>query len=718
MFVVSLSVTLSVGVLRLGFSNDYQVYFSSDNPQLQAFESLQDTFAKNDNILFVVTPRDKDVFSKESLTALLALTTAAWQVPYSIRVDSVANFQHSYARGDELVVGNLVPEPEQLTPEALARIRRVALQDPLLVGRLVSKTGDVAGVNVTLQLPAVEPDEVEQAAQAARRIAAEIISKYPEVDIRLTGVVVMNDAFSGAAIEDAKTLYPLMFVAIFVALGLLLRSTSGTLTALLVVVLSITSTMGLAGWLGVSLSQATVPVPIVIMTLAIADSVHILVSYLRRLQGGGTKRNAMTRSLKQNLRPVFLTSFTTVIGFLSLNFSEAPPFRDLGNLLAIGVVVAFLLSVTLAPTAMMLLPAPPSGTVTLGSRRMQRLGAWVVEHRTFLFWSMLCLVVFLMLQLPRNRLNEQYVEYFDRTTEFRRATDYTVEHLTGIYSIEYSLSAGAPGGIYEPQFLHELDQFANWYRRQPGVRHVSVITDVLKKLNKNMNADDPASYRLPATREHAAQYLLVFELSLPAGLDLNSQINVDRSATRLTVTMDYLTTAEVLRLERDAFAWIRDHAPSMNAVAASPAIMFSHIAERNIRAMLEGTALALLLISATLIIGFRSFRIGLLSTIPNLIPMAMAFGLWGLVDGQIGLAVSVVSAMTLGIVVDDTVHFLNRYTNARANGAPAKEAVLDVFATVGTAIWVTSAVLILGFSMLILSHFEVNGDMGFVTALT
>ena len=235
-----------------------------------------------------------------------------------------------------------------------------------------------------------------------------------------------------------------------------------------------------------------------------------------------------------------------------------------------------------------------------------------------------------------------------------------------------------------------------------------------------MHADEPSWYRLPEERELAAQYLLLYEMSLPYGLDLSNQINIDKSATRMTVLLHNMTTKTVLQLERKAQQWMRDNLPvALHNEGASPTIMFSNIGERNIKSMLIGTTLALVLISLILVFALRSFKIGLLSLVPNLIPAALAFGVWGIAVGQVGLALSVVTGMTLGIVVDDTVHFLSKYLRARREkGLSSQDAVRYAFNTVGLALVVTSLVLIAGFLVLTFSAFALNSNMAFMTAVT
>ena len=711
---------LAAGLPRLSFSNDYRMFFSEENPQLQAFEALQDTYSKNDNVLFVITPKDGDVFTAQTLASLVWLTKEAWQTPYSLRVDSVTNYQHTEAEGDDLRVADLVEAPAELSAEQLSRIRDIATHEPLLIHRLVSPDGRHTGVNVTIQLPGKHLGEVPEVTAFARDLADRAMARDPNLEIRLTGMVLMNNAFPEASQKDMMTLYPAMFLVVLVTLGVMLRSMGGTFATLSVIVLMIFATMGLSGWLGIRLSPPTTSVPVVIMTLAVADCVHILSNFLQGFHQTGERRAAMFESLRINLTPVFLTSLTTAVGFLSLNFSEAPPFRELGNMSAMGVTIAFVLAITLLPAMMMVLPMRRPKHPARGGQAMPRLADFVVRRRKPLFWGMAVLALLLVAQVPRNTLNDEFVKYFDSGNPFRQATEYATDNLTGIYLIEYSLPAAGDGGISDPQYLRHLEAFANWYRDQPQVLHVNVLTDIMKRLNKNLHGDDPAWYRLPDDRELSAQYLLLYEFSLPFGLDLNNQIDVRKSATRMVVTMENLSSNQLLAVEEQAQAWLSANAPDyMQTHGASPSVMFANIGYRNSRTMLQGTTVALVVISAILVLALSSWRVGVLSLVPNLLPIAMGFGVWALVDGQVGLALSVVSGMTLGIVVDDTVHFLSKYLRARREkGLNAEQAVRYAFSTVGTALWVTTLVLVLGFSVLAFSDFAMNAQMGSLTAIT
>ena len=619
-----------------------------------------------------------------------------------------------------MAVHDLVKNAESVSAEELVSIRTVALSEPLLVNRLVSSTGHVTGVNVTLQFAEKDLDETSRAVAHARQLATEIEQRYPHIDTYLTGMSMLNNAFQEAAIRDMQTLVPLMYLGVIVVMFVALRSISGTFATVMIIGASVMTAMGIAGWLGIKLTPPSSTAPTMIMTLAVADSIHILITMLGSMRRGTEKHEALVESLRVNMQPVFLTSVTTAVGFLSMNFSDAPPFHDLGNITAMGVGAAFLFSVLTLPALIAVLPMRVKLGRTSKTAFVDRIANFVIAQRTPLLWTSSALVLGLGLLVPRNELNDQFVEYFDQSVTFRQDADFANENLAGIYRIDFSLESGQSGGISEPAYLATIDAFADWYREQPNVTQVTVLSETMERLNRNMHGDDPTWHRLPEERDLAAQYLLLYEMSLPYGLDLNNQINVDKSATRLTVAAADMTSKEIRQLAAAGEAWLEENAPStMHTKGVGTSVMFAYISERNIKGMLKGTALAFLFVAGLLMVAFRSARFGALTLIPNLVPAIAAFGVWALVVGRVNMALSVVAAMTFGIVVDDTVHFLSKYLRARRErGLAPDDAVRYAFSTVGRAIVATPIILAAGFAILSFSAFDLNAGMGQLTAVT
>jgi predicted RND superfamily exporter protein len=706
------------GAKNLYFRGDYKVFFEPENPQRVAFEQMQSTFSKNENASIIIAPRSGNIFTIETLTMIKEMTDEAWQTPLSIRVDSISNFQYTWAEDDDMIVEDLVLNVEQLDEQSIQRIRSIALSEPNLVKRMVSEQGHVAIVNITVNLPdGDQTAEVFEITNSVKLLSDKYQSLYPNHDFYHTGMVLMNNSFASSAKQDAETLIPLMFLTIILIMWILLRTFIGTLSTVIVIIASIAATMGLSGWMGMFLSTATVNVPTMVMTLAVADCIHVVSSMLYAMRQGKSKDEALRYSLQLNKMPIFITSATTGMGFLTLNFAAVPILADLGNLTAIGVGFACIFSLTLLPALIMVLPMRSVKASTGSDGYTERFGEWVIaNHKKILPFTFLVALVAIGFSF-KNQLNDVATAYFDETTEFRQSTNFQQDNLSGMTSIDFAILTGEDSGINSPAVLAIVDEFSDWLRAQPEVDHVATITDTFRRLNKNMHADEQSYYRLPDNRELAAQYLLLYEMSLPYGLDLNNQLDINKSATRIMSTVQNLGSKELTGLEQRAKDWFAQQAPDLTLMVASPNLMFAHIGQANMQSMLQGTLVALILISALLVFALGSWRMGAISLIPNLLPAGIGFGIWGLYSAEINLGLSIVLSMTLGIIVDDTVHFLSKYRHARLEGKDAEEGVRFAFASVGRALWITTLVLVLGFSVLTLSPFALNSDMGMLTGI-
>lgn len=716
---VLLVVIATIGGKNLYFRGDYNIFFDGTNKQLLAFDEIQTTFAKTDNLAIVVAPASNDVFTPEILQLIQSLTVDSWQVPYSSRVDSIANYQHTEAFEDDLLVEDLLYEDYELTPKRIAKVKSIALSEPVLKSALISEKGDVTVVNITVQLPEIDKTvEVQEVMSHISAMLERYQEKYPNVEFHKAGIIAMNYAFMTAAQEDSSTLVPTMLLVILVFLTIMLRSFLSVVATLIVIIGSVMATMGLSGWAGMFLSTATVNVPTLVMTLAVADCVHVITTMRHSMQNGFSKAHSIERSISLNFMPILITSVTTAIGFLMMNMSDSPVLRDFGNLSALGVMIACFLSVTLLPALLKLLPINVKQTPSNGkSDFMDKLGDFVVTYRKALLPASVLVIAVSASLIPLNRVNDESVKYFDNRSDFRQAADFMEARISGMTNISIAIKTNESQGIADPVFLNAIGGFTDWLRVQPETDHVATLADVYKRLNKNMHGDDESYYALPQNRELAAQYLLLYEMSLPYGLDLNNQINVDKSSIKMVLTVDNLGSVELVDLENRIYAWFADNAPQYDVVASSPSLMFAHIGETNMASMLSTLPITLVLISALLIFALRSLKLGLISLVPNIAPAVIGFGLWALISGEINLGLSVVVTLTLGIVVDDAVHFLSKYQRARKEGQTAEQAVRYAFHTVGRALWITTVVLVAGFSVLAMSSFRLNADMGQLSAI-
>ncbi len=666
-------VVFGAGLLGLGLSSDTRAYFSATNEYLLELEDFEKKYEHNNNVLFVIAAPGGKVTTPEGLRAVAELTERAWQLPLSTRVDSLTNFPHVTSEGDTFIVRELVDDPEGLSEADAARVEEIAAADPLIVNRLMEPDGGAAGVNVNFKLPKEASAEVRRIIAATRALAAEIEAAYPGLKVRATGNVMLMGAFMEASLNDVQLLVPISLMASGLMLFIFLRSPTALLATVTLLNISALVAMGAAGWVGHAVNPSTVAAPVIIMTIAMASSVHVVISILQYRAEGMEKDKAIVQGLRVNAYPVALTSLTTGIGFLSLLAADSPPLNQMGALVAAGIFVNYLLTFSLLPAIMALLNI---------------------------------------------RLDDDFIRYFDERFEYRRASDFAEQHLTGLNIVEFDLKAGSDGGVYDPAYQRKVAEFADWLRTQPKVLSVTDITQITRRIHKHINGvqgsgGQEGAVPLPDDQELISQYFLIYELSLPYGAEITDRINVARSASRVTAILRGATSGEIRELNGKAQDWLAAEAPDhMWTRGTSINVIFSYLSGINVRAMLLSTAISILVIGVIIAVALRSLRLGLISLVTNLFPAVIGFGVWGLTYRDIGLAGSVLTAMTIGIVVDDTIHFLSKYRWARRQGKTPEEAINIVFGTVGVAMFVTTTALVVGFSILALSGFEVNWQLG------
>lgn len=712
--------TIGSGVKNLTTTSDFRVYFSQDNPQLVAYEKLEETYGKQDSLVFLVRPGNKNIFSKESISLTWYLTEKAWDLPYAERVNSLTNYQHTVVKGDDLTTDYLLEDLSTLSNEKIHFIKRVVLNEPTLLNFLTNKQGTMTAIQVRLNLPVEKSKANTEIVAAARSLRDSLSAKYPDIDIKLGGSSAAGVTLGEAVERDINTLVLYSYLVIIILLVLLLRSIRGMLVTILLVSFSVIITMGIYGWFDYVMTPVAGWVPSIIMTIAVADSVHILISYFHSLRHGTNRNDALRESLRINLNPVFVTSITTMIGVLCLNYSDSPPYRDLGNMVALGVMIAFVLSMTFLPAVLSWFNIGKSHKDRGTNVWMDNFANWIILHRKKLLITLSLFTVTIISYVNNNKLTEEWHEYFDETFELRQTIETINNNLSGVHYMRYLIDSGGEQGIHEPDYLNTLEKFTNWFREQDNVAYVTSLADISKRLNKNLHQDHDEYYRIPENRQLAAQLFLLYEVGLPRELNLDNLVNLDRSSTLVTVIVHKTDSEFLLDLDRRAQQWLKQNAAQYTSTEATGLDMvFAHINHRNIRSLLKGTFVALILISFVLIIALQSVRLGLISLVPNLVPALLAYGTWGIFIGKIDLSASIVICMSLGIVVDDTVHFLSKYLRARREkNYTVNEGMRYAFNTVGVALMITTAVLVSGFLVLAASHLSPTWVSGLLLAMT
>lgn len=720
----------------LGYKNvsldvSYQSFFDDDDALLQAMIHQESTYSKYDNMLILVGAKDGTVFTPQTLHALHQLTEQAWLLPYASRVDSILNFNHIDVMDDELSINHLfdtqgevrvLPEsiPEIFSERNIQRAQDIIMSNSSLVGNYISEDGATATVFITFEMSENPVNEPKTISTALHQMVENVRESNPNLIVHVTGTIENSVAFMDATVQDVMTLIPLAYAIMVVLLVVLLKSVWGTIITLTVVSLVTLITMGIKTWVNGDINSINAFAPTMIMTIAVADCIHILVSFFQSYRSGLTKADAINQSLRTNFKAILLTSVTTAIGFACLNFHASPLYRELGNIVALGVMIAFAISVTVLPAFIMMLPIKPGRTQQRKSNFMVKWAELTINHHRNILWCFFIgIVLVIAYGLPKNTLNEKFTEYLDDSFSFREANDFLSERIGGLHRILYSLESGKSHGVNTTEYLTHLDQFSIWLKAQPEVAFVASYGDIQKRINKAMNGDQPEFYRIAQSDELISQFSLLYELSLPYGQELTNIVNLDKSSS-LLVCILYETDSNTLIAFNDrAQAWLKAHTPeSMHAEGTGLDLMFSKMAQQNIPAMVYGTFYSMLFISLILLVALKSWTLGVVSVFTNILPALLAFSFWGMVDGMIGIGVAAVATLTLGLVVDDTIHFLHRFNLAIRSGKSVEAAISTTLSSAGVAMLVITAVFAGGFAVLSASHYSANADLGLMTSVT
>lgn len=720
------SLLLAAGVFRIGLSSDTRVYFSQDNQYLGSLREFERKFSHNNNVLFVVTAKQGSVLSAQNLAIIREFEQRAWKLPYSTQVQSITNFPHIANEPDEetgeliFTVRELLDPRKPLNAETAQALATVARNDRLIQYRLLSEDERTTALNVNFNLPHEASKEVRAIRSAARELAEQMRAEFPAVEVLLTGNVMLMGVFFEAARNDMMLLIPLTLVAAGIMLLIFLRSYYAVFAMLALLGLAAAGAMGVSTWFVRVINPSSVAAPVIIMTIAMASSIHVVIATMQNLKAGLPKREAVQEAVSGNVYAIGLTSLTTIIGFLSMNYADAPPFRYLGNVVSLGIALNFVLTFTLLPAMLLLVPIR-AGMGGSGAQ-MARLGRLISKTRWLSLFLVLAGGAVASAGLPQIRLDDDFMRYFDDRFEYRRASDYTEEHLTGLNVIEFEVRANGDGGVYEPDYQNRLAKFSDYLSQQQGVVNVIDMSELTRRIHKTMRASDgkpaDAGAAIPTNGDLISQYFLVYEMSLPYGAEITDRINVSRSASRVTAIMRGLTSGKIRDLKERADAYLAKNFPEAEqAGGISINVLFAYMSTVNIQQMLQSTIVSLLIISLLIAFSLRSIGLGMLSFVTNLFPIAIGFGIWGYWFQGIGVSAAVITAMTIGIVVDDTIHFLVKYRAKRLSGLNPDESIQEVFRTVGVAMVVTTVSLVVGFSVLSFSGFEVNWNLGVQAAV-
>ena len=699
---------LATGLTKLTFNPDLETYFPEGHPAVIRYNEIDDMFIPTDNLIIAVHSNEGTLFNGDSLKVIEELTRKSWTIPYSVRVDSLTNYSYVKSVNDDLIVEPFIEEAEKKSIEFIEKRKDLVAGEDIIYKSLISEDKKTSVVSIIVDPPG--PNKEDQNSELINYILGfiEPIKESNEnLDIRLLGNPYLDYISPRIVKAEMPVVMPLMLLLIFLIVFLMIRSYAAVLSTFIVILMSLIATFGSIGILGNPLNQMVTTIPILIITLALADCIHLFSIYFQNRVKGISSKESMEKSLEMNIQPLFLTTISTCIGFLCLNFIEVTPLRDLGNAVAIGIGFAFIFTIFFIAPIVSFFEVKTASKVTKQTRFSTSVGSFILKNGNKLIFSITSISFLILLCIPMNELDENPTQmYAEGFTSFSSDTLWLDEKLSVTFPVNF-LATNEEGQVSDPDFLKILDKFSVWLEEREQVNHVTSLANNMKNLNKSMHGDDPEWKKIPENADLSAQYLFFYEMSLPMGLDLNSSISQDRKSTKISATLKDMSANEFKEFNNEVLGYLQqNNLENMISEPSSFRVIFTYMVEAIVNSLLYGLFIGILLI--TLIIGlfFRSYLLPALSIFPNILPIGMGFGLWGLFVGDVGFMVAVGMGSTLGVIVDFTVHFLSKYELARKEFKKSvEESVIYSFETVGFALIIMTVVLALGFSVLNLVTF-------------
>ena len=698
---------LAQGLSKINFNPDINAFFPENDTLTTSHLSIEDTYSSMDNAVIGIGVKEGTVFTNEVLSLIEDLTERAWKTPHSLRVDSLSNYSYVSADGDDLYIEPFLEGSSTYDLKTLKEKELIIEEEELAYGAIISKDKKTSLINIVFDPPRKDIEaEYQESLNYVLGFLEEARKNHPEVDLIISGIVYMEYQSPMLLKAQMPKLMPTAILVILLTLFLLLRSLVAVAGSFLVILMSVVSAMGSIGFMSGDIAQPFIMVPILIATLAVADCVHLFTLYFQNLDSSRKSKEAMLESLKLNLQPLFLTSLTTAIGFLSLNLAPVEPLRGIGNGVAVGVFLAFIFTVLLLAPIVSYFNVKQSKNINFQKNIARKLGRFSIKNYKRLLVIVPVISCFLMAFIPLNKTNDNPLEFYsERYTTSAADSKWISQRIGGTFPVSYELYS--QGIVSDPEFLREVDKFSEWLASNKEVLHVSSLSKIMKNLNKTLHGKQEEWNIIPTEPDLSAQYLFFYEMSLPYGLDLTNSISQNKESIKLVASLKELGSLEYREFAKRVENYASQNMPEdMVSIGTGTRPIFAFMSNMLITQLTYALGIGIVLITATIILFFRSLRYGMLTSVTNLLPIGVAFGIWAIVSGEISMLVGIGMGTTLGIIVDFTVHFLSKYLHARRQkNLSAEEAVEYAFETVGFALIITSFSLILGFLVLLQAFF-------------
>ncbi len=716
-FLVLLVSVAAFSALNLPLETSLESMVLEDDPDLIFYQKFKQQFGEDE--FLVVGFSVADVFAPEILQFIREQTARLEALPEVREVVSLTNVDEFVGADNDFIVRPLVSEIKN-DLKALALLRQRALSSHLIRDSLLAKAGTATLLLLRPHSFTATGGDKAALVEKVKRIFAGQNTRYPKLEYHLAGWLVTDAAMSAYMNRDLALFVPLTYIVLAVFLWLALRNFRAVFIALVNILFCLVSTLALLHLVGGSLNPVTAILLPLMMALAVSDSIHLFVDFFARDHSSGDLPEIMLKTVKSLALPCFLTSLTTAIGFIALAVSVIPPIRSFGLAAAGGMILEFGFSMTIIPLGLYFLRNHSSLRRPARSGQgfmpaiLEKLVFWVTRRYRAILWGAVLLTVIAFYGSLRLTVATDLLSYFKKSSPVHQGACFIDERLGGVNTLEISCYAAEPDAILQPENLVVLDKIERFLRAQPQVSQVTSINNFLKEMNRAFYDEAEARYELPQSKALAAQYLLLYD-----GSELENFVDSEYQRARLSARITAHDSRIVEKLNREVRNYIRTElaGSTLEIRVTGKTVLTNKLIKDIVDSQIQSLVLATGLIFIVFLIVFRSLRLGLLAMIPNLLPILCNFGLMGYAGIPLNSATAIISAVAIGIAVDDTIHFVCHYQSGLKGGLPVADAVRRTLVVKGMPIITTSIIMVAAYSLLLAASFVPTIQFGFLSAL-
>lgn len=694
-----LAAFFSLGITKLELEYSIKSWFRSGDQYLLRYESFREHYGPDSNLIMMVKFKDK-VSTPKNIKTLQNIEKDLWEIKNIVRIESLVNFNRTTAQEDEILINPIVPESYQASD--VSPLEYELKNNPELRNYLISK--DLRSTVFYAYPRSKVGFEGKVAKGIVRSIQKSIIPKYPEVEIYMTGGVRMGEAFETATLGDFAFLIPLAFLLMSLILWIFLRNTILVILSMGLVAITVLSTLGIQGWLGVKLGLVTAMCPLTVMAICVMDLVHVLSGY--------KKHNNILLGIESNLKPTLLTSLTTMIGFLSFITAELYPIANLGIVSSIGIALAWVYTIFLIGPMLYLIP------LKLGAPKATQApqifdSIYELTQRapkTIIVFFIIITAVSLRLSFL-NPIDSNVQNYFSSETEFAKATQAFKDNIGASNAAEIVLKS--PTDIKDPLFLKKADQFIHSLEKRSDISKAVSLIHPLKEVHKVMRSGHEAEYKIADTKDIIAQELFFLDISLAPEKSIRNFHSIDSKNLRVSIFWHNESSAQIKSATREVEQLMKDHGLEGYVTGVAPLIL--GIDEYIVESFIESMLIATTVIALFMMIVFKSVFIGLLSILPNIIVPSFGAAILFLMDKPFDTSSVLVFSICLGIAIDDTIYFITRAQEQLDQNLSVDQAIKVVLLDAGKTLSLTTFILVSVFSLFYLGSFTPNHNFAIAT---